>query len=399
MLPKPRAVIALLQIITMENSDYNTFKGKAASLTTATWLEVFVDVGFGISLFAAANIFVDGFSLEKGVAFSFIALLLFWYWSRLSLYTAYRQQNDLGLWIPAVIALFGMLMFASSVRYVVRLQLGFPTFWAMVMLLVLLFLWSQLARQKGSQAPVLRGHFLSYLVGFLLLLISIRFPFSVAVVILWSSALVILLVSPLVVWFANGMPSTPSSDTLVAKHNRMITFLLILGVAAITPILSTVYYAVEIANAIVGFGIIALLWRTVAGVVRELREEANTTLLSNAYFFIYPPLVATLLGLCYGMLFSFQNCYTAGNHVVIGGNLLFIGIAGLLILLGIASLFWAARQNLLLGLARIVGGIVAIIMLCFAKNYCFNAAIYIVFAILCVTVMLERVICILTRSK
>lgn len=364
-----------------------------------TLLDVFLNTGFGVAIFLASAVFDDGFSCFNTFVFAVITLFLFWGWSQLSSYSSLSNRPSAVDWLAHAIAIFSMMMLASSAEYAVRGDASFSSFWILLTLVVLLFLWRRLAAVKHKHSLANKVRFMGYWLGFMLIFASL-FVEGFVKYVFWLSAIGMLTLLPLSVWVYAGTLNEGKSGVVLQRHRLMVTILLAVCAASVSKVFPTVYYADEIALAFAAFLLLVALWRVfMTGLANGEEAILKNPRSEVAYYLLYLPLLLFLIGIKGGLSVFLSNSTEAIVRTYPFSLLLQSGAGLLVSALGILTLIFSGRQKVLIGAIQVVAGIAIVASLAFDHPHRFDMSIYKALTIVLFVVLAEWVVVCIQERK
>lgn len=169
----------------------------------ASWLELFVDLGFVIAISSTSKIFTDSLSLNYLLVYCAIFFAIFWVWNRFTWYATHYDNDDVPFRLSCLAIIFCVVGMSASITGILSESYNQITCFYLVIEFILLYLWSRVWR-KSQNTIQAKYFFTSYLTGTLLVCLSIFTKHDVKLI-LWLFATLIEAIGPIFAWFqTNG---------------------------------------------------------------------------------------------------------------------------------------------------------------------------------------------------
>lgn len=117
----------------------------------ASWLELFVDLGFVVAISSTSTIFDDGFSVNNLWAYSGIFFAIFWIWNKFTWYATFYDNNDIPFRLSFLLAIFAVIGLSTSIEGFLTDDYTQFTFYYLILEFILLYLWSRIWRSSRDR--------------------------------------------------------------------------------------------------------------------------------------------------------------------------------------------------------------------------------------------------------
>lgn len=198
----------------------------------ATWLELFLDLGYVVAVSSLSHIFEEGFSSHSIVKYSIFFFLIFWIWNRFTWYASFYDNDDIAYRFSYLISLFPVLGLVNSFDAVVDGDFFYATLYYISCNAILIYLWSRVLRR----ARIFRKNAKVFLIGYgisTLILISSFYTTPDFKIYLFILALCVEIISPIFGWSVTKELIPVHTGHIVERHGLFNIILLGEGILAI----------------------------------------------------------------------------------------------------------------------------------------------------------------------
>ena len=199
----------------------------------ASWLELFVDLGFVVAISSLTSILEEGLSLTRLVTYLVVFFAVFWLWNRFTWYATYYDNGDVLFRISYLLIVFPILGIVANIDNILAHEYAAATGWYIALDTVLLWLWGRVWYQATSFKANARSFFLSYLIGLLLVVASLWIP-GWGKYLCWGGAFLVEMIGPIIGWEQPEGELPVHTGHVVERHGLFTIILLGEGVVSVS---------------------------------------------------------------------------------------------------------------------------------------------------------------------
>lgn len=227
----------------------------------ASWLELFVDIGFVMAIGAITIAFDNGLSLRSLLTYTGSFTIIFWIWNRFTWYATFYDNGDVPFRLCFIATIFCVLGIASSVEGALTGSLVQFSFYYLLIELILLYLWGRVWRKDKNKKDRTQAKyfFVSYCIGTLLIAVSLLIN-GEAKVVLWICAVITEAIGPVIAWQKLDSNISVNTHHVVERHGLFTIILLGEGIIAVSHNLTFPASLTNTIPPLVAYCIVALLW-------------------------------------------------------------------------------------------------------------------------------------------
>ena len=351
----------------------------------ASWLELFVDLGFVIAIGSTSKIFEDSLSLNYLLVYCAIFLAIFWVWNRFTWYATHYDNDDVPFRLSCLAIIFCVIGMAASIEGVLLSDYFQFTLCYLVIEFILLYLWSRVWRFSPNKVQA-KYFFVSYLIGTVLISVSL-FIGNSNNLLLWIIATFIEAVGPIFAWYQTNGRIQVHTSHIIERHGLFTIILLGEGVVAISHNMSFPISFETLIPLVIAYGIIIALWWSYFdygfGFSTNLSHNMiNTFVFGYGQFFVFLALSISTVSLEYGLhsVFSLEHLESGSLNRI--NSMLVIGISGFLLTINAVQVIISPKNPKEIYLVRFAGGIAIGLCLFFFTDTAFEITMIIVLSIL-----------------
>lgn len=302
----------------------------------ASWLELFIDLGFVIAIASLETLFHHGINGEKMMVYLALFFTIMWVWNRLTWYSSYYGNDDWFFRIGFIVSLFFILGFSSSVARISVQNYAEALYWYLAIDCIILLLWFRVLFSSREFRLNTLAFFGSYLLAFILIVVSLLLPLPIAKW-LWITALLMEMTGPMIGWKLTRGKIYVHTSHILERHGLFAIIILGEGLVSISRILAHSSSLENMFLAIMSMGVIALIWWIYFD--NDYDEWTNlsknirrTFIYGYGQFFVFLSMVI--------LIFSFEmNRYDQPNNAPFSSGQLKLGATGMFLLsLGLIQL-------------------------------------------------------------
>ncbi len=300
----------------------------------ASWLELFVDLGFVLAISSTTKIFETGFSINSLLVYSGVFFSIFWLWNRFTWYTTLFDNNDIPFRLSFLLSIFCVIGLSASIEEILANSYNHFTFYYFIAECILLYLWSRVWRK--SQSKIMARHFLiSYSIGTLLIALSLLVEGKIKLI-FWILAILSEAIGSILAWYQMQGKVPVHTGHIIERHGLFTIILLGEGVVAIGHNISFPLSTDTFIPLALAFGIIIALWWIYFdcgfGFSTNLSHNMlKTFIFGYGQFFVFLSLSAIVISLEYGLHSAVNPEHSESIDVKAIENVLLAGVAGFLL--------------------------------------------------------------------
>lgn len=256
----------------------------------ATWLELFFDLAFVISVAALTTMFVKNTSLGGLVLYIGLFLAVFWAWNQLTWYSALFDNDDVFFRIMYLGAILSVLILAASVG---RIAQGDTTLFVASYVLLQVFLgagWVRVYINKREYRSFSLRYLIGPVIGSIVWLVSIGFPVSQQYYV-WAVAMVIHIAAPYVAWKTKTFYIPIHIHHIVERYCLFTIIVLAETLLAVSAGMGSAPGSAAFLTALFGYVVIACIWWTYFNwdfsKLRELEAFSNVFIFGYGHFLVF----------------------------------------------------------------------------------------------------------------
>ena len=288
----------------------------------ATWLELFLDLGYVVAVSSLSHIFKEGFSGQTIVEYSVFFFLIFWIWNRFTWYASFYDNDDVAYRFSYLISLFPVLGLINSFDAVLKGDFFYATIYYILCNCILIYLWSRVLRRANEYRKNARTFLTGYSISTLVLIASLFLNPGIKPY-FFILAVCIEIISPILGWSVTKGRIPVHTGHIVERHGLFNIILLGEGILSIFKnyeMLYTNHWYVLVLSFIV---VISLWW-----IYFDCGFGFRTNLSKNirrvftfgyGQFFIYLSLLFVFMALEFGLHQFHYNLKSEINPIMLAG--------------------------------------------------------------------------------
>ena len=351
----------------------------------ASWLELFVDLGFVVAISSTSSIFDDGFSGNLLLVYFAVFLAIFWIWNRFTWYATYYDNDDVPFKLSFLASIFFIIGISANIKDILLDSYTQFTLYYLALELILLYLWSRVWRnsQKKTQA---KCFFISYFIGTLLIAISL-FVSDKTKLYLWIFALLAEATGPIFAWYKTHAQIPVHTNHIIERHGLFTIILLGEGVVAISNNMPSPLLLYDLVPLMAGYGIVMALWWIYFdcgfGFSTNLsRNMLKTFIFGYGQFFVFFSLSIITISLEYGLHSLLNAEHSEPTSINVIKNMLLGGVSGFLLIMSAIQVIISDKNPKRIYLFRLACGVVVGLCLFFQVNLAFQTTMIDVLSVL-----------------
>ena len=351
----------------------------------ASWLELFVDLGFVVAISSTSRIFNNGFSISSLVIYSGVFFAIFWVWNRFTWYATHYDNDDVPFRLSFLLAIFCVIGLSASIESILVNSDTQFTLYFLLLEFILLYLWSRVWRKTQNKIQA-KCFFISYLIGTLLISISIFVNNKVKLA-LWISAILIEAIGPMVAWYRTRGQIPVHTNHIIERHGLFTIILFGEGAVAISNNMSFVLSLNTLIPIVIGYGIIISLWWIYFdngfGFSTDLSHNMlRTFIFGYGQFFVFLSLSMITVSLEYGLHSTLNLEHSDPKNIDVIKKMLIGGISGFLLIISAIQIIISHKNPKRIYLVRFACGVVIGLCLFSQVKVTFDTIMIIVLSIL-----------------
>ncbi|MEG1615945.1 MAG: low temperature requirement protein A [Bacteroidales bacterium] len=221
----------------------------------ASWMELFIDLGFVIALSSLESVFEKGINFHTVLIYIFLFFTVLWVWNRLTWYSSYYGNDDLLYRICYSISLFLILGFSAAIPRIETGGYRELIYWYLGIEVLLVLLWGRVLLSTKEFRKNNISFFLSYLTAFLIILFSLFMPLSIQLP-LWLTAIFIEMIGPIIGWKREKGNISVHTPHILERHGLFMIILLGEGLISVLTVLK---HSFDFHSLLLGFLILCIL--------------------------------------------------------------------------------------------------------------------------------------------
>ncbi|MBE9043605.1 low temperature requirement protein A [Pleurocapsales cyanobacterium LEGE 10410] len=351
----------------------------------ASWLELFVDLGFVLAISSTTKIFETGFSLDNLLVYSGVFFSIFWVWNRFTWYATLFDNNDIPFRLSFLASIFCIIGLSASIEEISANNYNHFTFYYFIVECILLYLWSRVWR-KPQYRILAKHHLIGYSIGTLLIALSLLVEGKTKLI-FWLLAILSEAIGPIVAWYRMRSQIPVHTSHIIERHGLFTIILLGEGVVAIGHNMSFPLSNDTFIPSAIAFGIIIALWWIYFdcgfGFSTNLSHNMlKTFIFGYGQFFVFLALSAIDISLEYGLHFALNPEHSELVNVKAIENMLLAGVAGFLLIMSAIQIIISQKNPRKIYLFRLACGVAVGLGLFTKFNLAFQTIMLIVLTVL-----------------
>lgn len=328
----------------------------------ATWVELFIDLGYVVAIASLTSIFDDGFNLQALLKYSCFFFIIFWIWNRYTWYASLYDNDDVFFrftYLFSILPVIG-LVHAFPINSKGSIDQAIISF--AIANFILLLLWGRVFILNKNSKTHVNHFFYGYIISTSLIITSLFTPDDFKYIILISS-LMVEIFTPILGWRNTGEKIPIHSDHIIERHGLFSIILLGEGVVAISKnfdLINTNQWYLLIA----GFLIVIFNWWIYFdcgfGFKTELMHQMKRVFFFGyGHFFIFLSLALTAIGLEHGLHGILHTSHAKGFSSI---AFTVISLGAFLIFLSIIQTIVSVINPTRIYVTRVIAGITLILL-------------------------------------
>lgn len=310
----------------------------------ASWVELFIDLAFVVSIASMAQIFENGFTWLNIFIYSIIFFVVFWIWNKFTWYSAFYANDDVPFRIIYLTLIFPVLGVVSSLEDILAGNYFNAIVFYIAINVLLLILWGRVLLSRDKLKRNAKSFFLGYLISIILLVISL-FVDTETKYILWIFAFLSEFFGPLVGWYLSKSKIPVHTDHIVERHGLFTIILLGEGLVSIASNFQSVFHSGYWFVLLAAFVVIICIWWLYFdcgfGFTTNLSKNIwRTFIFGYGQFLVFLSIVFTSIGLEYGM----HHLVDHKNDGLLEGKVILFAMGCFVLMMSIIQLM-ISKQN------------------------------------------------------
>lgn len=270
----------------------------------ASWMELFLDLGFVIALSRLEGILENGFSPATIFTYIFVFFIILWIWNRLTWYSSYYGNDDIFYKTAFTLALFFVLGFSSEIKSIEEGYFRSLIYWYLLIEATLISLWIRVVVSTKEFRNNSLLFFVSYLLSFFLVLTSLFYS-GTTQYILWGGAILSEFIGPVAGWISEKGKITVHSAHILERHGLFTIILLGEGLVSVLSTLEEGINFDSLSNALLIICTLTLIWSVYFSI--DLDEQTNfSQRIKNTFIFGYGQFIVYISILLIIFSFNYQ---------------------------------------------------------------------------------------------
>jgi low temperature requirement protein LtrA len=261
----------------------------------ATWLELFFDLAFVISIAALTTMLVKNTTLGGLALYIGLFFAVFWAWNQLTWYSALFDNDDAFFRIIYLGAILSVLILAASIPSIAQ---GETTLFVVSYVLLQVFLaagWVRVYVYKREFRSFSLKYLIGPVVGSVVWLVSTRFPIPQQYY-FWVVAMVIHIVAPYIAWRTITFHIPVHTSHIVERYCLFTIIVLGETLVAVSVGMGSAQGSAAFLTALFVYVIIACIWWSYFNwdfnKVRKLETVSKVFIFGYGHFFIFLSIAA-----------------------------------------------------------------------------------------------------------
>jgi low temperature requirement protein LtrA len=250
----------------------------------ATWLELFFDLAFVISVAALTKMLVANTTLEGLALYTGLFFAVFWAWNQLTWYSTHFDNGDVFFKIIYLGAILSVLILAASIERITQGDTKLFIISYVLLQVILATGWVRVFIHRRKLRPFSLVILINPIIGGIIFLISLLFPIPQQYYI-WAVALIVQTSAVYIAWKTKKINIPVHRHHIVERYCLFTIIVMGETLVSVSVGLSSVPNSDGIITAIFGFVIIACIWWTYFN--WNFKNIKKFEVLSNLFFFGY----------------------------------------------------------------------------------------------------------------
>ncbi|WP_168427301.1 low temperature requirement protein A [Candidatus Colwellia aromaticivorans] len=285
----------------------------------ATWLELFFDLAFVISIAALSLMLAENHSLEGLVLYVSLFLAVYWAWNQLTWYSSLFDNNDVFYRVMYLGSILGVLVLAASIRKITH---GETTLFVISYIIIqglLVVGWLRIFISKTELRSFSLKYILGQIFGSIVWLVSLLFPPPEQYYV-WIVAMLIHIAAPYFAW--KTKIHIPIHTSHIVERYSLLT-IIVLGETLVAVSIGMGYSPDSNAFliSILGYIIIACIWWTYFNwdfsKLRNFETTTNVFIFGYGHFIVFVAIAAFGAGIEIAI-----HSVEHSDHLTLAGQLL-----------------------------------------------------------------------------
>jgi len=322
----------------------------------ATWLELFFDLAFVISIAALTTMLAKNHTLGSIVLYIVLFLAIYWVWNQLTWYSALFDNSDVFFRIMYLGSILSVLILAASIG---KIALGDTKLFVAAYVLLQGFLaagWIRVYLNKREFKSFSLIYLLGQVTGSVVWVVSLGFPIPEQYYV-WAVAMVIHIAAPYFAWKTNI--HIPIHTSHIVERYGLLT-IIVLGetLVAVSVGMGNTPSSAAFLTALLGYVIVACIWWTYFN--WDFSKSRQLETFSNVFVFGYGHFVVFLAIAAFGagIEIAIHSAAHGGHSTLLGRMLIALSPSIYLFALSIMNRFswnmaFGKKMNARIGVAML----------------------------------------------
>ena len=351
----------------------------------ASWLELFVDLGFVVAIGSTSQIFEDGFSINNLLIYSGVFFAIFWIWNRFTWYATFYDNDDIPFRLSFLLSIFCVVSLSNSIKEILAGQYFYFTICYLLLEIILLCLWIRVWRNTPNRTQA-KYFFVGYLIGTTLITSSLFFKDETKLI-FWILAVLFEALGPIVAWYRVRGQIPVHTNHIIERHGLFTIILLGEGVVAISNNMPSPLLLYNLVPLIAGYGIVIVLWWIYFdcgfGFSTNLsRNMLRTFIFGYGQFFVFLSLSIVTVSLEYGLHSLLNAEHSEPTSINVVKNMLLGGVSGFLLVMSAIQVIISNKNPKRIYLFRLACGAAIALCLFFQVDLAFQTIMAVVLSVL-----------------